>query len=128
MVREQQPVSLTERDINCIQYIADYVLRKVFYSMKMKEKANDTIISILNYFNIDEFDEETLVLVLNRGGLWAINKGAKNLVIMADKKFRAETKNETRLQKINIAPMASVLTNDINAHSLLNDILDDCPV
>ena len=128
MVREQQPVSLTERDINCIQYIADYVLRKVFYSMKMKQKANDTIISILNYFNIDEFDEETLVLVLNRGGLWAINKGAKNLVIMADKKFRAETKNETRLQKINIAPMASVLTNDINAHSLLNDILDDCPV
>ena len=128
MVREQQPVSLTERDINCIQYIADYVLRKVFYSMKMKQKANDTIISILNYFNIDEFDEETLVLVLNRGGLWAINKGAKNLVIMADKKFRAENKNETRLQKINIAPMASVLTNDINAHSLLNDILDDCPV
>ena len=96
--------------------------------MKMKQKANDTIISILNYFNIDEFDEETLVLVLNRGGLWAINEGAKNLVIMADKKFRAETKNETRLQKINIAPMASVLTNDINAHSLLNDILDDCPV
>lgn len=95
--------------------------------MKMKQKANDTILSILSCFKSDEFDEDSLVSVLNRGGLWTINENAKNLFILAEKKFKAETKNETRLQKINIVPMAFALTKDMNAHSFLNDILDDCP-
>ena len=127
MVVQQPTVSLTERDINCIEYIGGYVLRKVFYSLKMKQTASDTMLSILSCFKSDESDKESLVSVLNRGGLWTINESAKNLFILAEKKFRAETKNETRLQKIYIDPMASARTKDMNACSFLNDILDDCP-
>eukprot|EP00112_Aurelia_sp_Birch-Aquarium-sp1_P024921 Seg806.14 transcript_id=Seg806.14/GoldUCD/mRNA.D3Y31 product="hypothetical protein" protein_id=Seg806.14/GoldUCD/D3Y31 len=81
MVTQQPTVSLTERDINCIEYIGGYVLRKVFYSMKMKQKANGTILSILSCFKSDEFDEDSLLSVLNCGGLWTINENAKNLFI-----------------------------------------------
>ena len=124
----QPTIALNGRDVYCIEYIGGYVLRKVFFNLKTKKAASDTALALLKSFKSDESNEEGLIGVLNRGGLWKISDMAMSLFILAEKKLRAETKNEARLQKIRIAPMASALTKDMDAQMLLKAILEDCPL
>ena len=87
-------------------------------SAAWKWKSNETAFSILSCFKSDEFVEENFASVLNRVGLWTINKGVKNLLFLVGKRFRPKTKNEPWQQKINIVSIASALTKGMNSHTM----------
>ena len=69
----------------CVVYIGGYVLRKVFFNLKTKRAASDTALALLKSFKSDESNEESLIGVLNRDGLWKISDIAKSLFILAEK-------------------------------------------
>ena len=87
--------NLSEREISGGQYLGGYVFhnlhKKLKGSPKWKSPESQQAISILEAARVTEPDDQKLVSCLNRGGLWAINSFAQEIIFKTEHLFRDVT-------------------------------------
>ena len=76
---------LADRDFKSLQYIAGYIVHKMYtklkFSNKYKSDHSQQMLSILKDCKVGHDDSQTLVNLNDRGGLWNINKEMQGIFI-----------------------------------------------
>ena len=83
--KEDIKKELSEKEKNCIQYLAGYCFRAI-YSRLCKKKPTlsiEQMLSILNTVKIE--NDQIFVDTRNRGGLWKVNERAHDIFIHCEK-------------------------------------------
>ena len=99
---------INDRERQCIEY----VLRKLYYSIKTDSPQNCTMKAIIISLKEDNIVNQLLISAVNRGGLWGIKRPACNLLLAAERKFREAT----------VGPNVISIPSDTMAMRLLDDI------
>ena len=110
--------SLSENEQKSLQYLAGFVLHKLFMKFYCSKKRKTSIIyehyaSILKACKVDNDSTQTLVNARDRGGLWRANLKMQNIFIHCEKVFRAAT---------------AKFTKKIVCSDLVKNVMKDCSV
>ena len=113
----QPEVYLTEKDKECIQYLAGYCFRTLYTRIRSsrlwQSDHSQQCLSLLIAAKCDNNSVQSLVDVKNRGGLWKLNDKAQSIFIYCEKEFKIFT---------------SDFQHTIDSKLLLCKILEDCSV
>ena len=108
---------LADRDFKSLQYIAGYIVHKMYtkfkFSNKYKSDHSQQTLSILKACKVEHDDSQTLVNLNDRGGLWNVNKEMQGIFIECENIFRART---------------STFQTSIDSTSLVSEMLQNCHV
>ena len=108
---------LADRDFKSLQYIAGYIVHKMYtkfkFSNKYKSDHSQQTLSILKACKVEHDDSQTLVNLDDRGGLWKVNKEMQGIFIECENIFRART---------------STFQTSIDSTSLVSEMLQNCHV
>ena len=108
---EREGVPLKDVEYKSLQYLAGFVIRKLYSSFRYNKKRNnlfhDQCSGVLQACKVEEDESQTLV---NRGGLWKVNINMQQIFIHCEKIFRSATAN---------------FTTKIDCPTLVNKILKD---
>lgn len=110
--------NLSEKEVSGGQYLGGYVFhnlhKKLKGSPKWKSPESQQAISILEAARVTDFDDQKLVSCLNRGGLWAINSFAQDIIFTTEHIFRDLTTSiEENKLEINTILSTSLSHQDI---------------
>ena len=114
---------INDRERQCIEY----VLRKLYYSIKTDSPQNCTMKAIIISLKEDNIVNQLLISAVNRGGLWGIKRPACNLLLAAERKFREATVGPNVIS-IPSDTMAMRLLDDIHIRELYSNIFEKCSV
>lgn len=110
-----QPKALTKPEIDGLQYLAGYVVRKLIKKSRnhksFKSEKNQFYVTVLESFLVDVKDQ-TWIDVQNRGGLSAVNKECEEIFKLAENVFRLETNGDLHHSQINISFMTALLSKN----------------
>ena len=99
----EQDISLSERELHGLQYLAGYVvsnlMKKVKNDKNYSSVENQNILSILDASITKDVSNQKLIRSVTRGGLSAVNNQCINIFLIAEKHFRNVTK-KINLRKI----------------------------
>lgn len=73
----KEPESLSVKEEESLQYLAGFILHKLYSKFLYSTKGRSTyqqIISILQACKVESDDTQTLINARDRGGLWRVNK------------------------------------------------------
>ena len=92
----QSSYDLSEKDLKTLQYIASFVVHKLYVIFRLKSRKcddefNKQVTSILFAYKLDHDSSQTYVNLRDRGGLWKVNKDGQKVFIQCEKIFRAQT-------------------------------------
>ena len=87
--------SITEKEINCLQYISGYIVHKLHNKFRFSKSCsngyNRQCVAILKACKIESDNTQTLVNARDRGGLWRVNKNMQALFLKSECIFRSKT-------------------------------------
>ena len=99
----------TEKDIQCLQYLADYCFHNLFLKFRRKtlhdNESAQQWLAILLAAKSDK--EQSLVDTKNRGGLWKVNEKAVNIFMACEREFCFSVQ-ECTINKIDAQVMVEV--------------------
>ena len=90
----KEPKSLSAKEEKSLQYLAGFILHKLYSKFFYSRKGRSTyqqIISILQACKVESDDTQTLINARDRGGLWRVNKQIERVFMQAELLFRAKT-------------------------------------
>ena len=88
------PEPLSAKEEKSLQYLAGFILHKLYSKFLYSGKAKSTcqqIISILHACKVENDDTQTLINARDRGGLWKVNKQIERVFLQSELLFRART-------------------------------------
>ena len=129
-VSATQPPTITEKEMDGLQYLAGYVVRKFLKKAKNHSNylsaENQAIVTILNNAIIElHKTDQRLIKTLSRGGLVSVTKDCQQIFICAELKFRSDTTTNFHLQKINTEKMTLELMKSTEVVSFYHAIVDN---
>ena len=84
--------SLSDRDIDSLQYLGGYILRNIFRKLKKSSKVDSSesqqIIAVLEASRIKVDTKHKLVSTLNKGELWATHGDMQKIFVCCETQFR----------------------------------------
>ena len=89
----EQHLSLSERELHGLQYLAGYVvsnfMKKVENDKNYSSVENQNILSILDASITKDISNQKLIRSVTRGGLSTVNKQCINIFLIAEEHFRS---------------------------------------
>lgn len=114
-----EKIAFSLKEINVIQYMAGYVIHKLYKKIKFSEnnqgsqQFNDQMLSVLLACKVDIDESQIYCNMRDRGGLWKTTKDTQNIFVQAEKIFRSKT---------------STFVTNICSNSLVTNMLSDASI
>ncbi|XP_065068671.1 uncharacterized protein LOC135693981 [Rhopilema esculentum] len=119
----KEPESLSAKEEKSLQYLAGFILHKLyskfFYSTKSRD-INQQILSLLQACKVEIDESQTLINALDRGGLWRVNNKVQKVFLRSELLFRARTASFKT--KLACEDLVSEILKDPSVLSNYNDI------
>ena len=121
---DENATKITEKDVNCIQYLSGYCFGTIFKKIRRKKQWESDIsqhyLAIPMKAKLDTPDDQHLLMSRDRGGLWAVCNKAIEIFKMCEKEFLVATKNSCH--RIVCEKIVSALMNNCYVTSKFDDI------
>lgn len=119
----EPPKPVTPDDMDGIQHLAGYVVRKF-----LKKSSNNSPISkVLIEMKTTDYSDQKLIALQSRGGLTALTSEAQKIFVKAEERFRSDT-NLREIFKIDTKEMVFRLMKDTDVISVYNRIIQDIEI
>lgn len=115
---------LSGREIDALQYLAGYIIKKCLQKAKKNETKNIDIITILENLKDTNNSSHYLIDNLSRGGLTAVNMECQGFFILVENRFRKETQKQN-IREINISKLKQTLMKNTLVVTYTEKIVDD---
>ena len=137
IAKEKQPIDpkpITEREMFGMQYLGGYVIQNIFKKvcnlkcktdLKKKEQIKSLVLACKCEDEINIQDQK-LIQILNRGGLWAIKKELQYIFIHTETLFRKTA--TVKIVNINIYMIINNLFQNVDVMERINYLSDECPM
>ena len=116
------PKTITATEVDGIQYLAGYVVRKLLKKATKSKGENSDFANILVSV-LTNANDQTLINIQTRGGLTAVNRECQLIFFKSEEIFRAETKGSVR--KICVESIVETVTKNVDVVSSFTSIVEN---
>ena len=120
-----EPVSMKENEIYGLQYIAGYVLHKLYNRLKAKRGDEEVIFAILSCKgSCNAYQDAKLISAVDRGGLWYPSEEIMKIFKIVELKFRYLVR--IHQTTIDTDKFVQEMLNDMDICSIFRSIVREC--